>query len=204
MTLFATRLLSLTVLKGKPNPFILEMPPFRKPQTGKIIVRSILDRTLFVLGRAVTAAIPASILIFLMSNIAINGESLLNISASFLDSIGRIMGLDGIILLGVILGFPANEIVVPIILMGYLSATKLSQIPDISVMREVFISNDWTLNTAICTVIFSLFHWPCATTVLTIKKETKSFKWTLLSVALPTLTGFLLCCLITLIYKIAN
>ncbi|MBQ6847589.1 MAG: ferrous iron transporter B [Clostridia bacterium] len=204
ITFFATKLLSATVLKGEPSPYILELPPFRKPQTGKIIVRSIFDRTLFVLGRALTVAIPASLVIFSFANIKIDEISLLNIIADFLDPVGRVMGLDGIILLGFILGFPANEIVVPIILMGYLANATLTQVPDIALMREILVANGWTLNTALCTVIFSLCHWPCSTTVLTVKKETGSFKWALLSMLLPTLIGVVLCLVITFAYRLFN
>ncbi len=202
ITLFSTRLLSKTVLKGEPTPYTLELPPFRKPQTGKIIIRSIFDRTLFVLGRALTVAIPASLVIFLLANVRIDEVSLLNIIADFLEPVGRVMGLDGIILLGFILGFPANEIVMPIILMGYLSNSTLTQMPDIGLMREILVDNGWTLNTALCTIIFSLCHWPCSTTVLTIKKETGSFKWALLSMLLPTLIGVLLCVFVTTMYKL--
>ena len=202
MTLLATKLLSATVLKGTPSAYTLEMPSYRKPQTGKIIVRSIFDRTLFVLGRALTVAIPASLVIFALANIKIENVSLLNTIAGFLDPLGRIMGLDGIILLGFILGFPANEIVVPIILMGYLSESTLTQIPDINLMREILVNNGWSINTAICTVVFSLFHWPCSTTVLTVKKESGSFKWALLSIALPTAFGFVICIVLTAVYKL--
>ena len=196
VTFFATNILSKTLLKGETTAYTLELPPFRKPQTGKIIIRSILDRTLFVLGRALKTAIPAGALIFLMANITAGGESLLKITSDFLDPIGRLMGLDGVILLGFILGFPANEIVLPIILMGYLTATNLTQVPDIGAISEILLNNGWTLNTALCTVIFSLFHWPCATTVLTVKKETKSLKWTAVSVLFPTAIGVLSCILI--------
>lgn len=204
VTMCATRFLSSTFLKGEENPFILELPPFRKPQTGKIIIRSIFDRTIFVLSRALTASIPASILIFLMANITVEGNSILNLSADFLEPIGRAIGLDGMILLGFILGFPANEIVVPIILMGYLSSNNLTEIPDINLIRQILIDNGWTLNTAICTIIFSLFHWPCATTVMTIKKETNSLKWTALSILLPTTFGIIICAFITFFFKFAN
>ena len=196
VTFFATNFLSKTLLKGETTAYTLELPPFRKPQTGKIIIRSIMDRTLFVLGRALKTAIPAGMLIFLMANITAGGESLLKITSDFLDPIGRLMGLDGVILLGFFLGFPANEIVLPIILMGYLTATNLTQVPDIGAISEILLNNDWTVCTAICTVIFSLFHWPCATTVLTVKKETKSLKWTAISVLFPTAIGFLFCVLI--------
>ena len=196
VTFLATNILSKTLLKGDTTAYTLELPPFRKPQTGKIIIRSIMDRTLFVLGRAFKTAIPAGMLIFLMANITAGGESLLKITSDFLDPIGRLMGLDGVILLGFFLGFPANEIVLPIILMGYLTATNLTQVPDIGAISEILLNNGWTVCTAICTVIFSLFHWPCATTVLTVKKETKSLKWTAVSVLFPTAIGFIFCVLI--------
>ena len=196
VTFFATNILSKTLLKGETTAYTLELPPFRKPQTGKIIIRSIMDRTLFVLGRALKTAIPAGMVLFLMANITAGGESLLKIASDFLDPIGKLMGLDGVILLGFILGFPANEIVLPIILMIYLTATNLTQVPDIGAISEILLNNGWTVVTAFCTVIFSLFHWPCATTVLTVKKETRSFKWTALSVLFPTLIGFLACVLI--------
>lgn len=196
VTFFATNILSKTLLKGETTAYTLELPPFRKPQTGKIIIRSIMDRTLFVLGRALKTAIPAGMVLFLMANITAGGESLLKIASDFLDPIGKLMGLDGVILLGFILGFPANEIVLPIILMIYLTATNLTQVPDIGAISEILLNNGWTVVTAFCTVIFSLFHWPCATTVLTVKKETRSFKWTAISVLFPTLIGFLACVLI--------
>lgn len=193
MSMFATHLLSLTVLKGEPVGYTLEMPPFRKPQTGKIILRSIFDRTVFVLGRALSVAIPASLVIFSLANITVDGVTLLKIISDFLDPLGRIMGLDGIILIGFILGFPANEIVVPIILMGYLSRGSLTELPDINLMREILISNGWTVKTAICVLIFTLFHWPCSTTLLTVKKESGSFKWMAVAFILPTLFGILIC-----------
>lgn len=193
MSMLATHLLSVTVLKGEPVGYTLEMPPFRKPQTGKIILRSIFDRTVFVLGRALSVAIPASLVIFALANITVDGVTLLKIISDFLDPLGRIMGLDGIILIGFILGFPANEIVVPIILMGYLSRGSLTELPDINLMREILILNGWTVKTAICVLIFTLFHWPCSTTLLTVKKESGSFKWMAVAFILPTLFGILIC-----------
>jgi ferrous iron transport protein B len=193
--MLATRVLSFTLLKGEPVGYTMELPPFRKPQTIKIIIRSIFDRTIFVLGRALTVAVPASLVIFGLSNITVDGVTLLKIISDFLDPVGRIMGLDGIILIGFILGFPANEIVVPIILMGYLSQNSLSQLPDITVMQEILLSNGWTVKTAICLLVFSLFHWPCSTTLMTVKKETGSVKWTLVAALLPTAVGILMCML---------
>lgn len=193
MSMLATRLLSVTALKGEPVGYTLEMPPFRKPQTGKIIVRSVFDRTIFVLGRALSVVIPASLAIFALANITVDGVTLLKIISDFLDPLGRMMGLDGIILIGFVLGFPANEIVVPIILMGYLSRGSLTELPDINLMREILISNGWTVKTAICMLVFTLFHWPCSTTLLTVKKESGSFKWSAVAFILPTLFGILIC-----------
>ena len=202
MTFFATWLLSKTLLKGEPSSFALELPPFRKPQICKTLVRSIFDRTLFVLGRAVCAAIPAGFIIWLLANVTISDMSLLNHISSFLDPFAKFMGLDGVILMAFILGFPANEIVVPIILMAYMSNSALAELPSLNILKDILISNGWTIVTAINTIIFSLMHWPCSTTLMTIKKETNSARWTLLSAVLPTLTGFILCVLINLVSKL--
>ena len=193
LTLIISKILSKTVLKGVPSSFILELPPYRKPQIGKVIVRSLLDRTLFVLGRAVVVAAPAGLLIGILANVTISDVSILNYCTDFLDPFARLMGLDGVILMAFILGFPANEIVFPIILMTYMSTGKLIEMNSIVEMREVLIANGWTYVTAICTMMFSLMHWPCSTTCLTIKKETGSLKWTAVSVILPTLCGILVC-----------
>lgn len=202
MTFVATAILSRTFLKGTPSSYTLEMPPYRKPQIRQVLVRSVFDRTLFVLGRSLTVAIPAGIIIFAMANISIGNETLFKICADFLNPIGEILGLDGVILIAFILGFPANEIVIPIILMGYLGGGTLTELPSLTVMRDILIANGWTVKTALCTVIFSLFHWPCSTTVLTIKKESGSIKWTCVSVLLPTVIGAVICFIINLICKI--
>ncbi len=202
MTLLVTRLLSATVLKGMPSSFTLEMPPYRKPQIGKVIVRSIFDRTLFVLGRAVAVAAPAGIVIWLMANITVGDSSLLAICANFLDPFAKLLGLDGIILMAFILGFPANEIVIPITIMAYLAKGSLSEIQGVSVIKDIFIQNGWTTVTAICFIIFSLMHWPCSTTLMTVKKETGSMKWTLAAAAIPTVCGMLLCFSINLLSKL--
>lgn len=198
-TFFFSIFLSKTFLKGEPSSFTLELPPYRTPQVGKILVRSLLDRTLFVLFRAIVVAAPAGLIIWLFANVDINGISILNYCTNFLDPFARIMGLDGTILMAFILGFPANEIVFPIILMSYLSTGQLTEIEEISAMKNILVENGWTWVTAICTMIFSLMHWPCSTTVLTIFKETKSWKWTLLAVALPTVAGIILCIAINFI-----
>ena len=202
MTFIVSKFLSKTILKGMPSSFTLELPPYRKPQVGKVIVRSIFDRTLFVLGRAVSIAIPAGLLIWLLANITVNGSSLLSICSNFLDPFGRLLGMDGVIILAFILGFPANEIVIPIVIMCYMSTGNLVDISDLTVLKDLFVSNGWTWTTAVSMMIFSIMHWPCSTTFLTIKKETGSWKWTTLSVLLPTICGIVICILFNLIVRI--
>ncbi len=197
-TMLVTKLLSATLLKGLPSSFALELPPYRRPQIGKVLVRSVFDRTLFVLGRAVVVAAPAGLLLWVMANVPCGGGSLLAAAARVLNPVGRALGLDGMVLLAFLLGFPANEIVLPIVLMGYLQAGSLQNIESLASIHTLLLANGWTLKTAVCMLVFCLFHWPCSTTVLTIHKETGSLKWTLLSVALPTLTGALLCVILNL------
>ncbi|MEG2456018.1 MAG: nucleoside recognition domain-containing protein, partial [Oscillospiraceae bacterium] len=192
-TFWVSRLLSATVLKGVPTAFTLELPPYRKPQIGQVVVRSVLDRTLFVLGRAALVAAPAGLLLWVCANVTVGGVSVLTCVTDFLDPLGRLLGLDGVILAAFILGFPANEIVLPIILMSYLSGGALVETGSVNALGQVLLQNGWTGVTALCTVLFSLFHWPCSTTCLTIWKETKSAKWTLLSVAVPTAVGAIAC-----------
>ena len=193
MTLAASKVLSATVLKGLPSSFLLELPPYRRPQIGKVLVRSLLDRTLFVLKRAASAAIPAGALIWCAANITVDSRSLLSICSEALDPAGRLLGLDGVILLAFLLGMPANEIVIPIMLMTYLAQPGLIQINDPELLKSILSANGWTLQTAVCTCLFSLFHWPCATTLLCIKKESGSLKWTAAAFLLPTLWGTALC-----------
>lgn len=193
VTFFVSKILSKTVLQGKPSSFLLELPPYRKPQIGKVIVRSIFDRTLFVLGRAITVAAPAGILIWCLANIEVDGVAILTHITTFLDPFAVWLGMDGVILTAFLLGFPANEIVIPIILMTYLSTGELTEMSNIMALKEVLLAHGWTTVTAICVMVFSLFHWPCSTTCLTIKKETGSWKWTALGFALPTAVGMLLC-----------
>lgn len=200
VTLLVSKLLSATLLKGLPSSFTLELPPYRRPQICKTIVRSLLDRTVFVLLRAMCVAAPAGIVIWLMSNIMVNGESLCIIISNFLQPLGSLMGLDGVILLAFILGFPANEIVIPIIIMIYTASGTLVEYDSLSSLYNLFVENGWTWVTALCTMIFSLMHFPCSTTCLTIYKETKSLKWTLLSFILPTILGILLCMSINAIF----
>ncbi len=192
-TLACSRLLSATVLKGMPSSFALELPPFRKPRVGQVIVRSMLDRTLFVLGRAVSVAAPAGAVIWLTANVTVGGVSLLTHCTGFLDPFARLFGLDGVILMAFILGWPANEIVLPVMLMAYLATGSLVEFDDLTALGQLLTQHGWTWLTACCTMLFSLFHWPCSTTCLTIYKETGSVKWTALSVALPTMMGLGLC-----------
>lgn len=189
-------LLSVTLLRGKPSAFTLELPPYRTPQVGKILVRSLFDRTVFVLGRAVISAIPAGIIIYALANLTVNGTSILALTSSFLDPFARTLGLDGVILLAFILALPANEIVIPIIIMAYTSSAVMVDHASLDSLRALFIANGWTIKTALCTMLFSLFHWPCATTLLTIRRECGA-KWMLASALIPTLCGFLLCAMVS-------
>ena len=202
LTLFISKILSKTILKGMPSSFVLELPPYRKPQIGKIVIRSIFDRTLFVLGRAISVAAPAGLVIWLFANIGIQGQSLLTILANFLNPLAQLMGLDGYILTAFILGIPANEIVLPIILMCYLQGTSLVNMEDTFVIGEILRQNGWTILTAMNVMLFTVLHFPCATTLLTIKKETGSWKWSFISFLLPTVCGIILCMLTTFVYHI--
>ena len=194
-TFAVSRLLSSTILKGEPSSFTLELPPYRMPQFGRVIVRSMLDRTLFVLGRAAAVAAPAGIVIWLMANITVDGATLLSHCTCFLDPFARLFGLDGVILMAFILGLPANEIVVPIIIMAYSAGSSITELSP-AAMQALFVENGWTWVTAACTIVFSLMHWPCSTTLLTIKKESGSMKWAVLSAVIPTLAGLTLCFLL--------
>ena len=202
VTLIVSKLLSKTILKGMPSSFMLELPPYRTPQFGKILVRSIFDRTLFVLGRAVSIAIPAGIIIWLFANINISGISLLTHVANFLNPFAKLMGLDGYILTAFILALPANEIVLPIILMSYTAGGSLMQIDDLSNISNILISNGWTILTAINVMLFCLMHFPCSTTLITIKKESGSLKWTALAFLIPTFLGIITCMFTTGVYNL--
>lgn len=197
LTFWISRLLSMTLLKGVPSSFTLELPPYRKPQFGKVIVRSIFDRTLFVLGRAVSVAIPAGAIIWIMANVSIGDATLLTHISTFLDPFAKQIGLDGVILLAFLLGFPANEIVIPIMIMAYMSSSYMLDMDNLFALKDLLVANGWTWVTAVCTMLFSLIHFPCATTMLTIKKETGSWKWTILAFLIPTITGILVCFLVS-------
>lgn len=197
MTFAVSKLLSKTILKGVPSSFTLELPPYRKPQIGKVIVRSIFDRTLFVLGRAAAVAAPAGLLIWLTANITVGELSLLQHITGFLDPFGRLLGLDGVILTAFLLGLPANEIVVPIIIMTYLCEGSILEMESLSELKNLLTANGWTAVTAVNVLLFSLFHWPCSTTLITIRKESGGLKWAAAALFLPTAVGMLLCFLVS-------
>lgn len=201
-TFLVSYILSKTILKGATDCTLLELPPYRKPQIGKILVHSLLDRTLFVLGRALSVAVPAGILIWILSNIQIANISILTYIANFFEPFAKLMGLDGYILTAFLLGLPANEIVLPIILMCYTGAGSLIDTSSIQSLFEILSANSWTIITAINVMLFSLLHFPCATTLLTIKNETKSWKWTAIAFLIPTVIGIVMCMMFNLIYHI--
>lgn len=199
MTFAVSKILSKTILKGVPSSFTLELPPYRKPQFGKVIIRSIFDRTLFVLGRAAAVAAPTGLLIWILANVTVGDLSILRHITDFLDPFGRLLGLDGVILAAFILGLPANEIIVPIIIMTYLCEGSLLEMDSLTQLHELLSANGWTIITAINVILFSLFHWPCSTTLMTIKKESGSLKWTFAAFVIPTIAGMVLCFLVNLI-----
>ncbi|MEG1409299.1 MAG: nucleoside recognition domain-containing protein, partial [Terrisporobacter sp.] len=182
--------------------FTLELPPYRVPQIGRTIYTSIIDRTLFVLRRAIIVAIPAGIITWLFANIYIGDISILSYVSNFLDPLGKLIGLDGFILMAFILGFPANEIVIPILIMSYMATGKMIELDNLSTLGDLLRNNGWTYLTALNMMLFSLLHWPCTTTLMTIKKETKSNKWTLLGFLIPTSIAFIVCFITTIIYNL--
>lgn len=201
-TMLASKVLSKTVLKGNNASFIMELPSFRKPQIAKTIFNSVKDKVVFVLFRAVVVAAPAGLIIWILANVTVGGNSLLAVLADFLDPIASLIGLDGVILLAFILAFPANEIVIPVALMAYLSASTINDYSSLDTLRQILIDNGWTIRTALCTCIFSMMHYPCSTTLLTVFKETKSLKWTLLSVLVPLSLGIFTCGIFNLVFNL--
>ena len=201
LTFAATALLSKTILRGEPSPFVLELPPYRKPQVGRVLLRSLLDRSLFVLGRAAAVAAPAGALLWCLASFRPGRESLLLRLAALLDAPGRFFGMDGAILLAFLLGLPANETVLPILLMLYRASGGLGDASGLGEIHTLLLQNGWTGVTALCAVIFTVLHWPCSTTLLTVKKETGSWKWTALAAAVPTVLGLLLCAAVAVLGK---
>ncbi len=202
VTLLISYLLSKTILKGIPSTFTLELPPYRVPRIGRVLYTSVIDRTLFVLRRAAIIAAPAGAITWVLGNIYIGDFSIIGHIANFLDPFAHLIGIDGFILMAFILGMPANEIVLPILLMAYLSTGALIEFDSIESLREILLGHGWTYLTALNTMLFSLLHWPCATTLLTIKKETGSMKWTLVAALLPTVVAIVVCFITTMIFKL--
>ena len=183
--------LSKTALRQESSVFIMEMPPFRKPRIGQILVRSLLDRTLQILLRALKVAAPAGALLWLMGN-----GGLLVPTALLLDPLGQFLGMSGVILLGFILAFPANELLIPVIFMMLTGGTDLRGSVDPAILAM-----HWTWRTAVCMMVFTLFHWPCAATLQTIRKETGSWKLTAAAFMLPTAVGMGLCGLLNILFQ---
>lgn len=199
-TMICSKILSLTVLKGKSSSLVFELPKYRVPDFKNVILTTVREKILLVLFRAVVVALPAGLMIWALANIQIDSSSLLIIISNKLEPIGNLIGLDGVMLMAFIIGLPANEIVLPIALMAYLSTSVISDYSSIESLKEILITNGWTVKTAICACIFSMFHFPCATTLFTIIKETRSIKYTLLSIITPLLAGSILCIIINLIF----
>ena len=195
VTLLSSKLLSRTLLRGEVSSFSLELPPYRLPQVGRVLVRSLLDRTLFVLGRAVTVAVPAGALIWVLAHLTVSGRPLLTVLADLLQPLGALMGLDGMVLLAFLLAFPANEIMLPILAMGYLSTSVMAEVDTLR-LGAVLLSHGWSWQTAVCAAVLCLFHLPCGTTCLTLLRETGSKKWTLVGMLLPLFWGLFTCCLL--------
>lgn len=201
VTFAVASLLSKTILKGVPSSFVLELPPYRRPKFLDVIVRSMLDRTVFVLARAVAVALPAGAVIWILANINIGDTSILKICTDFLEPFGNFIGVDGVIIMAFILGFPANETVIPVMLMCYMSSGMLTDYSGLIQLQEILTGCGWDMKTALCVLILCMFHFPCGTTCLTIKKETGSFKWTVIAFIIPTLTGISICALINVIFR---
>ena len=191
VTMGVAKGLSATVLRGMDSGFVLELPSYRKPRVGQIILRSILDRTLFVLGRAAMVALPAGLVLWGLSNISVAGVPLLQIFAGWLHPVGVFMGLSGTVLLAFLLGTPANEIVLPMVVL--IASGSFGLTTEGESLAMGLRSAGFDFETTLCTAIFFLFHWPCATTILTIRRETGSLRWTILAVLLPTLVGAVIC-----------
>ena len=202
MTFVVSKILSLVLLKENNSLFFLELPSYRKPKILKVVTKAIVDRIFFVLGKALLIAAPAGLIIYLLANTNINGSSILTLFVNFLNPIAYLIGLDGEILVSFILGFPANEIVIPIMMMSYMQQGVLQDYDSLITLKILLIDNGWTIITAVCFIIFALMHFPCSTTCLTIKKETNSWFYTFLAFIIPLISGSLICLIITSIYHI--
>lgn len=204
VTFIVSKILSLTLLKGKSSSFILELPPYKRVNIIKIFIDTLFNKTLRILVRAVMVAMPAGLIIYILSNINVNNLNIISIISNFLDPFADLLGMDGTILLSFFLGFPANEIVIPLIMMGYNNSNLLVEYESLSSLKTLFIDNGWTSLTAICVILFSLLHFPCATTCLTIKKETGSYKWMILAFLIPLMVGIIVCFSVCSIYRLIS
>jgi len=202
VTLLVSWLLSKTLLIGEPSSLVLELPSYRRPQIGAVIYRSMIDRTLFVLRRAILMSAPAGAVIWVLANVYVGDQSILSTVAHALNPLGQLIGLDGFILMAFILGLPANEIVLPILIMSYLATGSLQNFSSLEELRIILVNNGWNWLTAINVMLFSLLHWPCATTLLTTYKETGSTKWTFLTFLIPTLIGLTACFTLTQVIRL--
>lgn len=201
ITFLVSWILSKTVLRGMPTHYTLELPPYRRPKILDTVIRSSLTKSWSVLIRAVKVAAPAAILTWVIANIYIGDTSVLMYMVNFLDPFGQMLGLDGYIMLAFLLGLPANEIVLPILLMGYLSTGSLTEVDSLVDLKQIFLNHGWTWLTALNMMLFSLLHYPCGTTLINIYKETKSLKWTFLSFLIPTVIAVLIPFVITQIVR---
>lgn len=197
--------LSRTVLKGEASAFALELPPYRRPSILRILYTSLVDRTVFVLLRAMATAMPAGAVIWVLGNITVGDTNLAQLAAHWLDPVGLALGLDGVILLAYIIAIPANEIVVPTMLMVYTGTGMMSDAPSLAEMQSLLVDqHGWTLLTAVCLMLFSLLHNPCGTTIITIWKETRSAKWTAVGALMPLGIGFVVCYTVATVVRLLS
>lgn len=202
LTLIVSKIITIFYKDDASSGFIMELPTYKKPQIIKVIIRTIKEKVLFVLSRAVLISIPAGAVIWLSVNLKINNIELITHFSNFINPAAVLLGLDGIILTAFILGFPANEIVIPVILMTYLNTSSLTDYSSTTQLGEILKANGWTTTTAICCCVFCLFHFPCSTTCCTIKRETSGISTTVFSVLIPLLTGTVICMLINYVARL--
>ncbi len=204
-TFIVSWLLSHTLLKGEASAFTLELPPYRRPDIVRILYTSLIDRTIFVLWRAVYMAAPAGGLIWILANVHVHGQSLVHWLAALLDPFGRLLGLDGVILLSYIVALPANEIVVPTMIMAYSGASTVTEVENLAALKALLVGQaGWTLLTAVSLMLFAVLHNPCSTTILTIWKETGSKKWTLIGALLPLAIAFLVTFVVAQVWRLSG
>lgn len=188
--------LTKTIYKNDNEIFALELPEYRKPEIAKTLIISLVNRTAKIVGRALLVSAPTGALVWLMANIQIDGITLLSYASNALDPFGRFLGVDGFIILAFILSLPANEITLPILVMGYLATGSMAEISDMETLKNILTANGWTIVTAINMMLLTLYHSPCITTLLTIYSETKSLKTVALSIVIPCVVGIILCLLV--------